>query len=122
MANKGDYALEQEKYSAELIEKANNEKDGLLKLAKDMSDKELESYNDEKRREYDNKVTELNINEKFLEEINTKSEKEIEEINKNFSSNKDKVIDFLFENVINVKYEVPDVVKGFFEEKFGIVD
>ncbi len=122
MANKGDYALEQEKYSAELIEKANNEKDGLLKLAKDMSDKELESYNDEKRREYDNKVTELNINEKFLEEINTKSEKEIEEINKNFTSNKDKVIDFLFENVINVKYEVPDVVKGFFEEKFGIVD
>ena len=122
MANKGDYALEQEKYSAELIEKANNEKDGLLKLAKDMSDKELESYNDEKRREYDNKVTELNINEKFLEEINTKSEKEIEEINKNFSSNKDKVIDFLLENVINVKYEVPDVVKGFFEEKFGIVD
>ena len=87
-----------------------------------MSDKELESYNDEKRREYDNKVTELNINEKFLEEINTKSEKEIEEINKNFTSNKDKVIDFLFENVINVKYEVPDVVKGFFEEKFGIVD
>ena len=122
MASKGDYALEQEKYSAELIEKANNEKDGLLKLAKDMSDKELESYNDEKRREYDNKVTELNINEKFLEEINTKSEKEIEEINKNFTSNKDKVIDFLFENVINVKYEVPDVVKGFFEEKFGIVD
>ena len=122
MANKGDYALEQEKYSAELIEKANNEKDGLLKLAKDMSDKELESYNDEKRREYDNKVTELNINEKFLEEINTKSEKEIEEINKNFTSNKDKVIDFLFENVINVKYEVPDVVKGFFEEKFGISD
>ena len=122
MANKGDYALEQEKYSAELIEKANNEKDGLLKLAKDMSDKELESYNDEKRREYDNKVTELNINEKFLEEINTKSEKEIEKKKKNFTSNKDKVIDFLFENVINVKYEVPDVVKGFFEEKFGIVD
>ena len=122
MASKGDYALEQEKYSAELIEKANNENDGLLKLAKDMSDKELESYNDEKRREYDNKVTELNINEKFLEEINTKSEKEIEEINKNFTSNKDKVIDFMFENVINVKYEVPDVVKGFFEEKFGIVD
>ena len=122
MASKGDYALEQEKYSAELIEKANNEKDGLLKLAKDLSEKELNSYNEEKRIEYDDKVTELNINEKFLEEINEKSKKEIEEINKNFNSNKDKVVDFLFENVINVKYEVPDVVKGFFEEKFGIVD
>ena len=122
MASKGDYALEQEKYSAELIEKANNEKDGLLKLAKDLSEKELNSYNEEKRIEYDDKVTELNINEKFLDEINEKSKKEIEEINKNFNSNKDKVVDFLFENVINVKYEVPEVVKGFFEEKFGIVD
>ena len=122
MSMKGDYALEQEKYSAELIEKANNEKDGLLKLAKEMSERELSSYNDEKKNEYDNKVTELNINDKLLDEINEKKEKEIEEIKNNFNDNKDKVVDFLFERVINVKYEVPDVVKGFFEEKFGIVD
>ena len=37
-----------------------------------------------------------------------------------YSTTKDKVVGFLFTNVINVKYEVPDVVKGFFEEKFGI--
>ena len=117
---KGDYALEQEKYSAELIEKANNEKDGLLKLAKEMSERELSSYNDEKKNEYDNKVTELNINDKLLDEIIEKKDKDIKEINNNFNDNKDKVVDFLFERVINVKYEVPDVVKGFFEEKFGI--
>ena len=122
MSMKGDYALEQEKYSAELIEKANNEKDGLLKLAKEMSERELSSYNDEKKNEYDNKVTELNINDKLLDEINEKKDKEIKEINNNFNDNKDKVVDFLFERVINVKYEVPDVVKGFFEEKFGISD
>ena len=122
MSMKGDYALEQEKYSAELIEKANNEKDGLLKLAKDLSEKELNSYNEEKRIEYDDKVTELNINEQYVEEIKEKSKKDIEEIYKNFSSGKDKVVDFLFERVINVKYEVAEVVKGFFEEKFGIVD
>ena len=122
MSMKGDYALEQEKYSAELIEKANNEKDGLLKLAKDLSEKELNSYNEEKRIEYDDKVTELNINEQYVEEIKEKSKKDIEEIYKNFSSGKDKVVDFLFERIINVKYEVPEVVKGFFEEKFGIVD
>ena len=119
---KGDYALEQEKYSAELIEKANNEKDGLLKLAKEMSERELSSYNDEKKNEYDHKVTELNINDKLLGEINEKKDKDIEEIKNNFNDNKDKVVDFLFERVINVKYEVPDVVKGFFEEKFGISD
>ena len=122
MSMKGDYALEQEKYSAELIEKANNEKDGLLKLAKEMSERELSSYNDEKKNEYDNKVTELNINDKLLDEIIEKKDKDIKEIENNFNDNKDKVVDFLFERVINVKYEVPDVVKGFFEEKFGISD
>ena len=122
MSMKGDYALEQEKYSAELIEKANNEKDGLLKLAKEMSERELSSYNDEKKNEYDNKVTELNINDQLLDEIIEKKDKDIKEIENNFNDNKDKVVDFLFERVINVKYEVPDVVKGFFEEKFGISD
>ena len=122
MASKGDYALEQEKYSAELIEKASSEKEGLLKLAKEMATKELESYNDERRKEYDNKVTELNINEKLIDDIQNKSKADIDEINNNFDSRKDKVVDFLFENVINVKYEVPEVVKGFFEEKFGIVE
>ena len=122
MASKGDYALEQEKYSEELIEKASSEKEGLLKLAKEMATKELESYNDERRKEYDNKVTELNINEKLIDDIQNKSKADIDEINNNFDSRKDKVVDFLFENVINVKYEVPEVVKGFFEEKFGIVE
>ena len=122
MASKGDYALEQEKYSAELIEKANKEKDGLLKLAKDMSEKELGSYNEEKRIECDDKITDLNVNEKYINEIQEKSKKDIEELKHNFGNNEEKVVDFLFEKVINVKYEVPEVVKGFFEEKFGIVD
>ena len=87
-----------------------------------MATKELESYTDERRREYDNKVTELNVNEKLIEDIQNKSKADIDEINNNFDSRKDKVVDFLFENVINVKYEVPEVVKGFFEEKFGIVE
>ena len=122
MASKGDYALEQEKYSAELIEKANSEQEGLLKLAKELATKELESYNEERRKEYDNKVTELNVNEKLIDEINNKSKAEIDDINNNFGARKDQIVDFLFENVINVKYEIPEVVKGFFEEKFGIAE
>ena len=122
MATRGDYALEQEKYSVELIEKASNEKDGLLKLAKDMAQKELTSYEEEKRNEYNDKVTELNTNEQELENIHKKSKEEVDAILNSYDAKKDKVVDFLFANVINVKYEVPDVVKGFFEEKFGIKD
>ena len=122
MASRGDYALEQEKYSAELIEKASEEQEGLLKLAKEMASKELESYNEEKIEEYNQKVTDLNSNEHLIEDITNKSEKDIEEIKNGYNSRKDNVINFLFEQVINVKYEIPDVVKGFFEEKFGIVE
>ena len=120
--SKGDYALEQEKYSVELIEKANNEKDGLLKLAKEMATKELESFNEEKRIECTNEITKLNANDQIIEDIQNKSKSEIDSLYNNFNSKKDKVVDFLFKNVINVKYEVPDVVKGFFEEKFGIIE
>ena len=120
--SRGDYALEQEKYSVELIEKANNEKDGLLKLAKDMAKKEIDLYNEEKRNEYSDKVTDLNSNVQIIEDIENKSKVEIDELRANYNSRKDEVVNFLFENVIKVKYEVPDVVKGFFEEKFGITD
>ena len=122
MSGRGDYALEQEKYSVELIEKANTEKDDLLKLAKDMAAKELESFNEEKRVECEEDITKLNVNDDIIEEIQNKSKAEIDTLNKNFNSRKDQVVEFLFKNVINVKYEVPDVVKGFFEEKFGITE
>ena len=120
--SRGDYALEQEKYSVELIEKANNEKEGLMKIAKELAAKELDAYNEEKRNEYTDKVTSLNSNVQLIEDIHNKSKEEIEELTKSFNSKKDEVIKFLFDKVVNVKYEVPDVVKGFFEEKFGITD
>ncbi len=120
--SRGDYALEQEKYSVELIEKANNEKEGLLKIAKELAAKELDTYNEEKRNEYADKVTSLNSNVQLIEDIQNKSKEEIDELNNNFNSKKDQVINYLFQKVITVKYEVPDVVKGFFEEKFGITD
>ena len=122
MSGRGDYALEQEKYSVELIEKANNEKDGLLKLAKEMAQRELSTFSEEKRQECMDEITKLNSNDDIIEEIRIKSQEEIDALNNNFSSRKDQVVDFLFKNVINVKYEVPDVVKGFFEEKFGITE
>lgn len=123
MSNRGgDYALEQEKYSVELIEKANNEKEGLLKLAKEMAETELTAFDQEKNKECIDKITELNANADIIEKIEQKSNQEIDNLNKNFNSRKDQVVDFLFKNVINVKYEVPDVVKGFFEEKFGITE
>ena len=119
-SSRGDYALEQEKFGLSQIEKANAEKDNLLAIAKKMAKKDLESYDEEMRKECMNKITELTSNTEVIEEIQNKNRQEIEIIQKQYNENKDKVVDFLFQNVIKVYFEVPDVVKGCFEEKFGI--
>jgi vacuolar-type H+-ATPase subunit H len=122
MSSRGDYVLEQERYASEQIENANKEKDSLLKKAKEYARKELDSYDKEKRDEIMDKITEMQANTDILDQIAEKKEKDLKEINEQFEKSKQKVIDFLFQNVVTVQYEVPDVVKGFFEEKFGIID
>ena len=116
---KGDFALEQEKFGTEQIEKAKSQKDNLMKIAKKMAERELSEYNGKKNEEINEKITQLNVNDNQLDEIQNKGNEEIELIKKSYNNNKEKVIDFLFKNVLTVKYEVPDVVKGCFEEKFG---
>ena len=108
-SSRGDYALEQEKFGLSQIEKANAEKDNLLAIAKKMAKKDLESYDDEMRKECMNKITELTSNTEVIEEIQNKNRQEIEIIQKQYNENKDKVVDFLFQNVIKVYFEVPDV-------------
>ena len=119
---KGDYVLEQERYASEQIAEVSKEKDDLLKRAKEAARKETASYDEEKRSECMQKVTELTSNTDILDEILEKKEVDLKLINEAYNRNKDKVIDFLFKNVIKVEFEVPDVVKGCFEEKFGIKD
>ena len=121
-SSKGDYALEQEKFGTEQIEKAKIQKDNLMKIAKKMAERELSEYDEKKNEEINEKITQLNLNDNQLEEIQNKGNEEVELIKNLYNNNKDKVIDFLFKNVLTVKYEVPDVVKGCFEEKFGIKD
>jgi hypothetical protein len=62
----------------------------------------------------------LHSNRDYIEDIERKNKLEIIEVEKEFNKNKDKVVDYLFENVIQVDIIVPEVVKGKFEEKFGI--
>lgn len=62
----------------------------------------------------------MNSNRTYIEEIERKNKIEVNEVEQEFHQNKAKVIDFLFANVIQVDIDVPDVVKGKFEEKFNI--
>ena len=119
-AIRGDYALIHEKKGAEQIQAALEEKENLLKLAKDRASKETEDYRVEKEKEMNDKITSINDYQDVLQEIEDKSNREIDNIKKTCQENGDRVIDLLFQNVVKVEYELPDVVKGCFEEKFGI--
>ena len=50
-----------------------------------------------------------------MEELEAKTEHEIAAIQSDFEANKDKVIDLLLKNVMEVDIEIPKVVKGNFE-------
>ena len=50
-----------------------------------------------------------------LNELERMTEKEIQVIGEDFTRNKQKVIDFLLENVMNVSLDIPKVVRGEFE-------
>ncbi len=65
-------------------------------------------------------IFQLHSNRAYIEEIEHKNKLEISEVEKEFRKNKDNVIEYLFNHVIKVDIIVPDVVKGKFEEKFGV--
>ena len=69
---------------------------------------------------YIKQLQQLNSNRTYIEEVERKNKIEINEVEQDYNKNKPKVIDFLFANAIEVDITVPDVVKGKFEEKFGV--
>ncbi len=50
-----------------------------------------------------------------MQELEAKTDHEIVAIKSDFEANKDKVIDLLLRNVMEVDIEIPKVVKGKFE-------
>lgn len=93
-----------------------------MKKAQDAAKEELEEYMIEKENICQEAITKLNSNTAELEEIKLRANSEIEVINMLYQKNQEEVVNLLFDNVITVKFEVPDVVKGCFEEKFGMLD
>ena len=49
------------------------------------------------------------------EEIEAETAREVEEIKKDYETNKDNVIDYLINNVMDVNLDIPKVVRGDFE-------
>lgn len=116
MADKRDNVLEAENEAKIRILEVMQEKDDLLKQAKERAKKELKSHDDQLQQETQEKVTNLYVDRSEIDRIEENTEKEIAIIEQNFNRNKKEVVDYLFESVININIVIPDVVKADFEK------
>lgn len=66
-------------------------------------------------------IAKLNLSKTEQESQVKKNDKDILEIKSEYSSNKNNVIDFLIESVMEVDLSIPEVVKGNFSSKINIL-
>mmetsp|Transcript_796 Transcript_796/g.776 ORF Transcript_796/g.776 Transcript_796/m.776 type:complete len:122 (+) Transcript_796:32-397(+) len=113
-----DEVLVAEDEAKQRIQQVQQEKDDLLRQAKDKAKKQLKSHDDELRTKTQEKITELYLDRTPLENIDEKTKQDIKAIDESFVKNKDQVSQFLFDSVTKVNIVIPDVVIANFEEKF----
>lgn len=118
IADRKDNVLIAELEAKKRISDVNQEKDDLLRKAKDKAKKELKSFDEDLNQKTREKVTQLYIDRSETDKLEELTLSEIKDIEKNYIKNKNEVIDFLFDTVINVKIGIPDVVIADFENKF----
>lgn len=117
MADKKDNILIAEEDAKIRITEVLQEKDNLLRQAKERAKKELNSHDEELRKITQQRVTDLLTNNTELEQIEAKTIVDMKEIETLFAKNKSSVCEFLFNSVVNVTISIPDVVKADFEKQ-----
>jgi hypothetical protein len=90
-----------------------------MRKAKEAANKQIITYDEEKRSQHNQKVTDLYSNRDYIEDIEKKNKVEISEVEQQFNKHKSNVIEYLFNNVTHVDYVLPEVIKGNFEERLS---
>jgi vacuolar-type H+-ATPase subunit H len=115
MTDKKDSVLIAEDEAKARIQEVIQEKDDLLRQAKERAKKELRSFDDELQQKTQERITNLYIDRSDLNAIEGNTEKELRDLEDKFAKNKNEVVDYLFEAVTHIKIVIPDVVKANFE-------
>ena len=108
--------LEAEQEVNRKVQAALNNKQNLLISIKPSAKRDIDNFRQQKEQEYKVEY------EKLKKQINESNENKgeghqqvtMEQIEKDYSKNKDRVIELLVSNVLSVNIEIPKVVKGAF--------
>ena len=71
----------------------------------------IKSYEDEQRDKLESDKEKLNVTKNYFDQMDADYKKEVETMKQQLKQNKDKVIDFLLGNVLNVELELPKSVQ-----------
>ena len=68
--------------------------------------------------EYNDKITALTSDVTVHDKIKEETQKTLRQINEQYEANKDKALAYVFDSIIKINIEIPEVVIGNFESKF----
>ena len=79
----------------------------------------IKSYEDEQRDKLESDKEKLNVTKNYFDQMDADYKKEVETMKAQLKQNKEKVIDFLLSNVLNVELDLPKSVMKDSNEKTG---
>ena len=77
----------------------------------------IKSYEDEQRDKLESDKEKLNVTKNYFDQMDADYKKEVELMKQQLKQNKDKVIDFLLGNVLNVELDLPKSVQRDMNDK-----
>ena len=77
----------------------------------------IKSYEDEQRDKLESDKEKLNVTKNYFDQMDADYKKEVETMKQQLKQNKDKVIEFLLGNVLNVELELPKSVQRDMSDK-----
>ena len=79
----------------------------------------IKSYEDEQRDKLESDKENLNVTKNYFDQMDADYKKEVETMKAQLKQNKEKVIDFLLSNVLNVELDLPKSLMKDSNEKTG---
>ena len=93
------------------IKNAKKYRDEKLNQARKEAMMTIKSYEDEQRDKLESDKEKLNVTKNYFDKMDADYKKEVEVMKQQLKQNKEKVIDFLIGNVLNVELELPKSVQ-----------
>ena len=99
--------LEQENGMNNEIKQAKNFKDEKLKQARKEAQEIIKNYEIQQRDKLEADKEKLNVTKNYFEQMDTDFKKEVELMRQQHKDNKDKVINYLLDHILNVDLSLP---------------